>query len=94
MSARLFVAASTNQTNPVANILWLAGIGGDPDLLHQYVEQYILVQYCQFGISATVCIHVAMIITSFTARWRSSWRLSLDEILQCIDCEAEFNRSR
>jgi len=38
MSARLFVAASTNQTNSVANILWLAGITGDPDLLHQYVK--------------------------------------------------------
>ncbi|XP_065920232.1 L-fucose kinase-like [Dysidea avara] len=61
MSARLFMAASTNQTSAVANILWLAGITGDPDLLHQ---------------------------------WRSSWRLSLDEILLCVDCEAEFSRSR
>ena len=42
MSARLFVAASTNQTNPVANILWLAGITGDPDLLHQYVELAVM----------------------------------------------------
>ena len=37
MSARLFVAASTNQTKGVANILWLAGIQGDSDMLHQYV---------------------------------------------------------
>lgn len=37
MSARMFVAASTNQTKGVANILWLAGIQGDSDMLHQYV---------------------------------------------------------
>ena len=53
MSARLFVAASTNQTNAVANILWLAGITRDPDLLHQYVEPvgmvtkyFRIVHYC------------------------------------------------
>ena len=37
MSARMFVAASTNQTKGVANTLWLAGIQGDSDMLHQYV---------------------------------------------------------
>lgn len=27
-------------------------------------------------------------------RWRSSWRLSLNEILHCVDCEAELQRTR
>ena len=42
MSARMFVAASTNQTKGVANILWLAGIQGDSDMLHQYVCTCVL----------------------------------------------------
>ena len=46
MSARMFVAASTNQTKGVANILWLAGIQGDSDMLHQYV--CVCVHMCEF----------------------------------------------
>jgi len=38
MSARMFVAASTSQTRGVANVLWLAGIQGDSEMLHQYVD--------------------------------------------------------
>ena len=46
MSARMFVAASTNQTKGVANILWLAGIQGDSDMLHQYVCVHICEFHC------------------------------------------------
>ena len=49
MSARMFVAASTNQTKGVANILWLAGIQGDSDMLHQYV--------CVLCVCVCVCVN-------------------------------------
>ena len=40
------------------------------------------------------CFPLPVPSASLSPRWRSSWRLSLNEILHCVDCEAELQRIR